>query len=737
MSKGEAGKVYFVLYLAVILELLIIIVERDEAEEHLMQKQKESMKIVQSILAQLQSGSGATGVNTRRSDEITLKGGQSGEGYDLIKEERRYFVDVGVTDVSAEISKVQNDTKLNEAEKARRFAELVDLSNARELEYQIFYSNAKSDVIPDFPTENQIKEAERARPFTSVGMAPTPAPEFSGWQLVALRKLKLNAEATKSQEPKATAYMTPVYGGYAPTSIVGSIREYAPTVYEKNPITEDQIFSYSKEQTDIAAQAVNGQYKKRTFLAYFKPKQDGWYKVRFASKTNNILGVRGTTEGGSTVSDDEEVNVGTVKLKVKELRAVRKEIARDLDGPIVTAADKLEREPSPENLAEFKKLVENEAAVAAVSTSDVEREKVGKMRVFSYIVQLLTPQASEQFAQNLGATEFDVRVVSAPKRQTGDPFVALEVEQLAVFDKAGEVRVPFTAGPLIGGSLPSVRVTSGSISATRGTATMSIASNQAQPAGASGGNNGTYDLVMSNLSPGQHTVELLHTFPGAKTQATQTFNLTVFETGMKSPPVISNYLGLPVNFRFTPNSENVIAPSQFTTTVAVDGQQGEAFSGFSKAPAVSKLPFTAKSVSYTVEWSNPRYVKERVILAQDTKQAALDAPGFTTPTQFNKSQYERNGTITFDVTIPAQEGINVNVSATEVPGKIKLIGSPSVVSQPGTNRHTVSFRVNARTVPPKGDLVVIRVSATASASSGVASEPASRQISIPVAPLRK
>jgi len=36
MAKGGgAGKVYFVLYLAVILELLIIIVERDEAEENL------------------------------------------------------------------------------------------------------------------------------------------------------------------------------------------------------------------------------------------------------------------------------------------------------------------------------------------------------------------------------------------------------------------------------------------------------------------------------------------------------------------------------------------------------------------------------------------------------------------------------------------------------------------------------------------------------------------------------
>ncbi|ROL61494.1 hypothetical protein D9V86_05400, partial [Bacteroidetes/Chlorobi group bacterium ChocPot_Mid] len=70
--SSDAGKVYFVLYLAVVLELLIIIVERDEAEEHLLKKQKESMKIVESILSQLQSGSGTEGINTRPQDEITI-----------------------------------------------------------------------------------------------------------------------------------------------------------------------------------------------------------------------------------------------------------------------------------------------------------------------------------------------------------------------------------------------------------------------------------------------------------------------------------------------------------------------------------------------------------------------------------------------------------------------------------------------------------------------------------------
>ena len=49
MSKGGAGKVYFVLYLAVILELLIIFIERDEAEENLRRQQRQAIEIVQTI----------------------------------------------------------------------------------------------------------------------------------------------------------------------------------------------------------------------------------------------------------------------------------------------------------------------------------------------------------------------------------------------------------------------------------------------------------------------------------------------------------------------------------------------------------------------------------------------------------------------------------------------------------------------------------------------------------------
>lgn len=112
MSKGGAGKVYFVLYLAVILELLIIIVERDEAEEHLIAKQKESMRIVESILSQLQVGAGSEGINTRPQDQITIPppgvNVKEAIGAD-IKPERKYLVEVGITDVSANLKMQEHE----------------------------------------------------------------------------------------------------------------------------------------------------------------------------------------------------------------------------------------------------------------------------------------------------------------------------------------------------------------------------------------------------------------------------------------------------------------------------------------------------------------------------------------------------------------------------------------------------------------------------------------------------
>lgn len=94
MSGSGAGKVYFVLYLAVVLELLIIIVDRDDAENGLRKQTREIQQIVQQILASLQT-SGAQ-ITTTPQDEITLDPTARNKS----NEEKTYKITVNVGDTN-------------------------------------------------------------------------------------------------------------------------------------------------------------------------------------------------------------------------------------------------------------------------------------------------------------------------------------------------------------------------------------------------------------------------------------------------------------------------------------------------------------------------------------------------------------------------------------------------------------------------------------------------------------
>lgn len=94
MSKGKGG-VYFILYLAVLLELLIIIVERDEAEEHL-KKEQESLRqknkriqlIAETIINALRGSQ--TSLSSTSNQSMTLG--------DPKEPEREFLVKVRVSD---------------------------------------------------------------------------------------------------------------------------------------------------------------------------------------------------------------------------------------------------------------------------------------------------------------------------------------------------------------------------------------------------------------------------------------------------------------------------------------------------------------------------------------------------------------------------------------------------------------------------------------------------------------
>lgn len=116
MSKGGAGKVYFILYLAVLLELLIIIVERDDAEEELKRekealarKNKRIQLIAETIINALRGSQ--TSVSSTSDQTMTLG--------DPKEPEREFSVKVRVSDPKKDtvndlsLTILRNDSKMD------------------------------------------------------------------------------------------------------------------------------------------------------------------------------------------------------------------------------------------------------------------------------------------------------------------------------------------------------------------------------------------------------------------------------------------------------------------------------------------------------------------------------------------------------------------------------------------------------------------------------------------------
>jgi len=433
MSGGGAGKVYFVLYLAVVLELLIIIVERDEAEEHLHAKQKEAMKIVQSILSQMQTGAGSEGVNTKPQDEITI----TPPGVDLkkvmgadIKPWRRYIVEVGVTDVTSAAKIREGESKKHHSERLKK---LVELANVEELELQIFYNNSDDpDFPPEFPSEEFIEENKWDFQKLEVGQNITTKSESESWKFLGIRKLTLDPEKTfdglNKDKPEEDMF-NPIYND----TIIG--KEYAP---DRHP--EDSVFYYSILESiragrsehfpDISTDDMSGDMLKRSFVVFFQPPAEaGWYKLRVQSKTNKILGLR-LGDNPDNLDKDASVNIGTVQLKVKQLIKVKQELEVDI-GTLDLPTQELFKEKG-------SKYFEHEMGEVMKRAKDKYPEEFSELKtkitLYGYILRLLTPGMSKYFKPNQGAIDFNIRVIT-PKPDTPEPKIFM-FKEFAGFDEA-------------------------------------------------------------------------------------------------------------------------------------------------------------------------------------------------------------------------------------------------------------------------------------------------------------
>ena len=438
MSKGSAGKVYFVLYLAVILELLIIIVERDEAEEGLHKKTKESMKIVQNILSQLQSGSGNFNMNVAPNDLIIIQDKATVESLpkdQRIKRQKTYSVKVGVTD----ISEAKHGEEGQSAEGLKDYT-FTKLANVQELTYQLFFTETpKGETQENAPRlPDSVYNSKRLREFKTGDVATYIDQQVGrnfNWTLIDNRQLKLDVPATYEYNKSEGGWRKPLYN-----LAVNS------TPVERASQMKDTVFFYDslKSEKDLVN---NGKMVARTFTVNFDPgdeRKDGWYKLRFFSSTNKILGV--DFEGGvKDISDEDQVNVGVVKLKVKALRSVMQELQKELDGK-VELRDKWFDGEGDFN-TRYKAVEEFNAAIKlGRENNKADEEVLNRITLYDYIVKLMTPGFSSFLDQNSGTMDIDVQV-RKPEQQQPAPGISELEPKIITFDKLQKTIITFALTP--------------------------------------------------------------------------------------------------------------------------------------------------------------------------------------------------------------------------------------------------------------------------------------------------
>ncbi|MCX6140802.1 MAG: hypothetical protein NTX15_08245 [Candidatus Kapabacteria bacterium] len=413
MSKGGAGKVYFVLYLAVILELLIIIVERDEAEEHLIAKQRESMRIVESILSQLQVGAGSEGINTRPQDQITIPppgvNVKEAIGAD-IKPERKYLVEVGITDVTSALKMTEKEEPEEYVDRVKRF---LKLSNVSDLKYEILYSNSQSDE--EVPQDSSM------------------------WSTKVVMDLALNYPEMEKRVDDLWSQNRTNPQAFIQGMLLG-LKEVSYNVPATSPFKPGRVsepeFYYSKDETNKLGEDVSK--KKRSFVVNFEPKEAGWYKLRFSSHTNKILGVSIKEGGNNDIDPEEKVNIGTVQLKVKDLLKVKDELIKHTDGlPTLELART--------NLDAF------DAKLDELANGSDDINVKSRVRLYGAIIKLTTRgiKTENAFKQNQGQIEFNIRVLK-PAPQITDPKIADLKTVVRVFDKLASIKLPMSVTPANG-----------------------------------------------------------------------------------------------------------------------------------------------------------------------------------------------------------------------------------------------------------------------------------------------
>ncbi|MFN5876748.1 MAG: hypothetical protein ACK45E_10780, partial [Ignavibacteria bacterium] len=417
MSKGGAGKVYFVLYLAVILELLIIIVERDEAEEHLIRKQKEAEEIVEAVMAQLNTGFGASGVNALPQDEITLLDPAVLSGVserDRPKDERTYQVRVSTVKIKDILG---DDLPDDVPSKRKRIKEIIQLFNVQDLKL-LDSLNESNQVENLFLKINDLWINQKTDEIVNkIGAKRSISDAFGD-----------SYEFLKAITPDSLSY-----GGDASTTA---------------------SFRFSPHLTTLDKAAFENGIK--VFEYTFKQKSPGLYRVNLSSKTNNILGVSGIDDKKGDNPEDV-ISIGTIQLSRKQLAKVEDRLQQTFGSKVEALCNKFE---TVDAFTYQQYSQEMDAEVASMDYSKIgvksKSDMLRRAELLKNITVLLHGDAN-QMEQNNPTFRFEV-FVKKPTIERAEPCIADLLNSQRVLSGVSKVVIPFTVNNYRG-VLPTVTVT--------------------------------------------------------------------------------------------------------------------------------------------------------------------------------------------------------------------------------------------------------------------------------------
>jgi hypothetical protein len=349
--------------------------------------------------------------------------------------------------------------------------------------------------------------------------------------------------------------------------------------------------------------------------------QGGWYKLRFSSRTNRILGVSSSVINLDEIDPSTTVNIGTVQLSVKDLREVQKELRSKVES--------IASLPPESMLIQDRKIDEWEEAISeAKRTSSNDLELQNNIQLYDYITKLLAPGQSINFDQNKGSIEFNVGVTMA-KPSTVQPTVILQ-DTVYSFSPAPPA-FEFTISPYQG---PNANKVVGRIVETNQRITCEPTNITESGGEASRGNPMKYrGIADGTLNPGNYTLEVTHEVSG-RTVVVQSA-LQIFEPKLVNEEELTTRLGYLTiygysisDITFNPPSAGAIKANQFRIKMMTDNNQQLApLSGLS-IPRDRGLFLDASATTFSMKlsWLQPVTNKEVEIYSFGPSSISQNSP---------------------------------------------------------------------------------------------------------------